>query len=194
MANDRIFDQHYSLNLARLKPGRQSETFELDRAFFEHLDFSPIKEGSLSATLDIVKYDRHLDVKFHIAGFVKLDCDRCLEPYDQEVDTTQRIIYAFDPDTRFDDTEVITVEEDEQELSVVQELYDFIQIALPLRRVPPPAVHVCNPDVLALLGLDPKGKPLKKAPKAPDDDEIDPRWEVLKKLKQQPEDQDSPQV
>ena len=185
MANERRFEEKYSLHLPQLKLGKQQETFELDRSFFEHFEYGLSESGSVKAVLDIHKYERHLDVKLHLTGTMELPCDRCLEPYPQPIDTTHRLIYSFDPDQKFEATEVIQVSEDEPLLSVAQELYDYVHVSLPLRRVPPKSVHQCNPEVLKVLGLDPDGNPLEADDQ--EEQEMDPRWAALKKLKDQEE-------
>ncbi|MDP5171864.1 MAG: DUF177 domain-containing protein [Bacteroidia bacterium] len=180
MAIDRTFEQQYSLDIAMLVPGKQAESFSLDRAFFEHFDFGLSQDGNVKAELEIVRYPQHFDVVFHIKGNVKVECDRCLEPYDQPIDSTNRIIYSYDPNQQFEDTEVIQINEEDSEIPVAQDLYDFVHVSLPLRRVPSKKIHICDPSVLAVLGLDANGKPL---PKEESEDDIDPRWEALKKLK-----------
>lgn len=184
MAFERKFQEQYSLQLSRLKPGKQKESFELDRSFFEHFDFGLSKNGTVKADLEIHKYSGHLDVLFRLTGTVEVECDRCLELYPQPIDSTQRLIYSFNPDQKFDKSEVIQVQDDTAPLLISQELYDYTQIALPLRRVPDRSLHICNPDVLSVLGMDPDGNPLEFTAE-PDDDDIDPRWAALKKLKDQ---------
>jgi uncharacterized protein len=191
MEQDRAFERKYSINVARLKLGKHSETFEIDRAFFEHMGTSLISEGEVEARLEKVKYNTHLDAKFFISGTVQVECDRCGHPYPQAITEQRRIIYAFSESMKFDGYEVIYVDPDEPELSLVQELYDFVHLALPMRKVPEPAVHICPPEVLEVLGLDEHGEPLPEAPveeAEPSDEPVDERWAVLKKLRDQMED------
>lgn len=182
MASERKFQEQYSLQLSRLKPGQQEESFELDRSFFEHFDFGLSQNGNVKADLVINKYTSHLDVTYQLTGSVEVECDRCLEPYLQPIDSAHRLIYSFDPDQKFDKTEVIQVQDDMAPLLIAQELYDFTQIALPLRRVPEKDIHTCDPEILKVLGMDPDGNPLEIVEEKGEDD-IDPRWAALKKLK-----------
>ncbi len=184
MANQRLFEEQYSLNIARLKPGKQEESFVLDRSFFEHFDFGLSQDGQVNAHLDIHKFDSHIDVKFHLSGTVQVPCDRCLEPFSQPIDTTHRIVYSFDPNQKFNGTEVLEIKEEEPLLSVAQEFYDFVHVSLPLRRVPPKDIHTCDPAVLEVLGIDEYGNPVERPKTESSEDDIDPRWEALKKLKE----------
>lgn len=183
MSNERAIARTYSLNLARMKPGKQEESFDLDQAFFEHFDYGLSQSGSVTADLKMHKYDTHLDVTFHVHGDVFVECDRCLTPYAQPIDSRHRIIYSFDPEMNFEGEEVIHVEPNEPNLVIAQELYDFVHVSLPFRKVPPKEVHLCDPETLALLGLDAEGNPDNRPAAPQDEDDIDPRWAALKKLK-----------
>jgi len=64
---------------------------------------------------------------------------------------------------------------------LLQEFYDFLNLAVPIRKVPDSKIHICPPEVLALLGLDEEGAPVSS--KEESSEEVDPRWAALKKLK-----------
>lgn len=191
MEQDRAFERKYSLNVARLKKGSHNEQFEIDRTFFEQMPNSLISEGAVQAELELVKYGTHMDAKFRLGGQVEVECDRCGQPYSQAIETERRIIYAFSPSLKFDGLEVIYVDPDEPELSLIQELYDFVHLAVPMRKVPDSSVHLCPPEILEVLGLDANGDPLPEsdepAADAAEDEPVDERWAVLKKLRDQME-------
>ncbi|GAB4427796.1 MAG: hypothetical protein OHK0039_46230 [Bacteroidia bacterium] len=183
MEQDRSFARRYSLNVARLKPGKHAESFEVEDDFFEHFEGSLIRKGAVQVRLQMEKWHTHLDVVFHLTGGIEVICDRCGNPYMHPIDETQRIIYAFDKSLDFEGYEVMYAESHEQELVLTQELYDFMILAIPMRKVPPADQHLCPPDVLHLLGLDEQGNPLENQ-EDPNDEE-DPRWAALKKLRDQ---------
>lgn len=186
MDKDRKFVREYSLNVVRLGLGKHQDSFEINDAFFAHFEHSMVRKGTVNATLDIEKYPTHLDVGFHLKGKVELLCDRCESPYAHEVDGQFRIIYSFDPDLDFTGYEVMHVSNQESHLVLVQELYDFIHLSIPMRKVPPKEVHLCDPKVLEVLGLTEDGDPIEK--EASEEGEgTDPRWDALKKLKDQME-------
>lgn len=151
MGRDRAFERAYSLNIARLPIGAQELTFDVGQEFFEHFDRPVVQNGQVRVTLALVKTGTHLDARFRISGQVELECDRCLQPYQQPVEDTYRIIYAFKPGLKVEEEEVIYTSPDEQALPLVQEIYDFISLAVPMRRVPDPEVHTCAPEILALI-------------------------------------------
>jgi uncharacterized metal-binding protein YceD (DUF177 family) len=151
MGRDRAFERAYSLNIARLSIGNQELTFDVGQEFFEHFDRPVVRNGQVQIRLALVKTATHLDARFFVSGQVELECDRCLQPYFQPVEDTYRIIYAFKPGLKVEEEEVIYTSPDEQALPLVQEIYDFISLAVPMRRVPDPEVHTCAPEILALI-------------------------------------------
>ncbi|MCI4669347.1 MAG: DUF177 domain-containing protein [Bacteroidia bacterium] len=180
MGYDKSFLKEYSLDVARVKSGKSQLSYKIEGKFFEKFEKSQVKEGDVDITLDIEKNQSHLDVKFKMEGWVYLPCDRCGEDYRQEIKNDNRIIFSFSSREADEETEVVVIEREEDQLSLIQEFYDFIHLALPMRRVPEPEVHLCDPEVLKLLGLDSEGNPVEQEKT---DDEVDPRWAALKQLK-----------
>ena len=184
MGRDKSFERNYSINVARLPLGPSEDEFEVGDDFFEQVGDTLIQAVTVQVKVHLVKYGTHVDTTFHLSGTVKIPCDRCGVYYPHPVDETQRIIYTFDEDMDFEGYEVMYVRPHEPMLSLVQELYDFINLAVPIRKVPPIEIHLCAPEVLKVLGLDEKGNPLPRSSKK---ETIDPRWEQLRKLKDQME-------
>lgn len=180
MSKDKRFARQYSLNVARLGIGKHEDSFEVDSAFFQHFDSQLVPDGSVRIRLAMEKFGTHLDVRFFLEdALVQLPCDRCGELFPQALSGEYRIIYSFDEELNFEGYEVMHVDPSEAYLNLMQEFFDIIQLAIPIRKVPPMDVHLCAPEVLAILGLDEQGNPLLQ----PEEKPIDPRWEALRKLK-----------
>ena len=180
MAYDKKFLRDYSLNVPLLRVGEQAEEFKLSASFFEYFEHSLVKNGELDLTISIQKTARHMDTNWHFKGWVEVNCDRCGEPYEQPIEASHRLIYSFNENARFEEEEVIFADPEDNRLSIVQEIYDFIHLSLPMRRVPDPEIHTCSEEVLKKLGLiEDEGDDSNE------EEEIDPRWAALKKLKDQ---------
>jgi uncharacterized protein len=175
---DKSFDRTYSLELPKLPLGKSEQEFEIGDHFFGHFEFSPVKAGKVHASLVVVKYTTHLDVSFSFDGQIQLECDRCTELFPYPIHVTRRVIFTFEdvPGLEDEHEDVKSVSRDEPLLSLVEEFYDFINLEVPLRKVPPASVHLCSPEVLQLLGLDAEGNEVET------EEEIDPRWAKLKGL------------
>jgi uncharacterized metal-binding protein YceD (DUF177 family) len=76
-----------------------------------------------------------------------------------------------------DDPDIISLSSDENELDLRQNFYEYIHLALPIKRVHPDDKNgnsTCNPEML---------KKLKELLVDEEDEKhIDPRWDDLKKL------------
>lgn len=182
-AVERSFERKYSVEVPKLRHGLNHDQFAVDNAFFAEFEFSPVQEGNLQVASVIDRSTTHLDAKFHFKGEIMVECDRCLEPYPFPIDFEQRIVYTFDEELEFDTDEVVLIEESTPTIFLAQDFYDFIILQIPLRRVPEPDVHLCAPQVLELLGLNPDGSPKEIVAAEEDEMPVDPRWQALNKLK-----------
>lgn len=181
---DKLFGRKYSVDVPKLQHGLNHDSFAVDSAFFAEFEFSPIHEGKLKIDAVIDRTATQLDAKFHFTGEIMIECDRCLEPYPYPLDFETRIVFAYDEELEFDTDEVVLIEESTPVLYLAQDFYDFIVLQIPLRRVPAPEVHICAPQVLDMLGLNPDGSPKEVVEEEEaGEDEMDPRWQALKKLK-----------
>lgn len=172
------FERKYAIHVGSLKSGAYKDQFSIDQEFFDHFEKGEVSDGDVSVTLDMFRYDTHIDATFILNGTIKLNCDRCLEPYDSPIEGEHRIIYSFDKEMDFKGYEVLFADPYANYISLVQELYDFISIAVPLRKVPDESIHTCDPKVLAIIFSEEN-----ESEEEDENKEIDPRWEALKKLK-----------
>ena len=69
--------------------------FEIDDLFFDSLEYSDIKKGSLKAKVYLNKKSTFLELDFKIDGYVELICDRCLDEYKQPVSYEGKLYVKF---------------------------------------------------------------------------------------------------
>jgi len=165
----------YTIPLSGLKEGHHTIDFEIDKKFFEQFEESEVKEDSLIANVEIDKRSTHLDMIIRISGSVRINCDRCLEPYLQPIQSENRLLVKFGKSIEDIDPDIISVAADEHELDLQQHLYEFIMLAIPIKRVHPAdkkGNSTCDPVML------------KKLEELIIEEEKvnDPRWDELKKL------------
>jgi uncharacterized protein len=165
----------YTIPLSGLKEGHHTIDFEIGKEFFEQIEESEVKEGSLVANIEIDKRSSHLDIVIRISGSIRMCCDRCLEMFFQPVDCENRLLVKFGKSIEDNDPDILSVQVDEQELDLQQHIYEFIILALPIKRVHPDDKEgnsTCDPIML------------KKLEELIVEDEIenDPRWDELRKL------------
>jgi uncharacterized metal-binding protein YceD (DUF177 family) len=165
----------FMLPLRGLKEGRYTYDFEIGDKFFEQFGKSEIKEGNLYANIELDKNSSHFDIVFKIKGSVRISCDRCLEMFFHPIECENRLLVKLGKNWDVDDPDILIIPADEQELDIRQYLYEFIHLALPIKRIHPDdkdGKSTCDPDMLKKINeyiiLEEK--------------QNDPRWDELKKL------------
>ena len=165
----------YTIPLSGLKEGHHTIDFEIDKEFFEQFEESEVKEGSLIANIVMDKRSSHSDLLIRISGNVKICCDRCLEMFFHPVVCENRLLVKFGKTIEDIDPDILSLPVGEHELDLQQHIYEFILLALPIKRVHPndnKGISTCDPVMLKKLDeliVD-------------EEPETDPRWDELKKL------------
>jgi uncharacterized protein len=168
----------YTIPLGGLKEGRHVFDFEIGNEFFEEFEESEIKEGCLTAYVEMDKSKSHLDILVRISGNVMICCDRCLEMFSKPLESENRLLVKIGKSISDDDPDILSLPSNEHELDLKQHLYEYIHLALPIKRVHPDDKNgnsTCNKEMLEKLNellVDEVNENLS-----------DPRWDELKKLK-----------
>jgi uncharacterized protein len=165
----------YFITISGLKEGHYLYDFEIGKEFFEDFEESEIKEGNLSASIELDKRSSHFDLIFKIRGEVRICCDRCLEMFLHPIECDNRLLVKFGVKWDENDPEIITVPADEHELNIKQYLYEFIYLALPIQRIHPENENgesTCDPEMIKMLQQHIVNEEKMN----------DPRWDELKKL------------
>ena len=165
----------YTIPLSGLKEGHHTFDFEIDEEFFEQFEESEVKEGSLIAKIEMDKRSTHSDLSIMISGTVRVCCDRCLEMFSHPVVCENRLLVKFGKSMDDIDPDIIFIPFDEHELDLKQHIYEFIYLALPIKRVHPEDKNgksTCDPLMLEKL----------EEHIIEEESDSDPRWDELKKL------------
>jgi uncharacterized protein len=165
----------YAIPLVGLKEGRHTFEFEINEAFFEQFEESEVQKGKLIAHVAMEKHSSLAELEIRIEGAVLICCDRCLEMFLHPVDCDDRLIVKFGKSVGEDDPDIISLPADAPELDLKQHFYEFILLALPIRRVHPDdsrGESTCDPEMLKKL----------REHLTEEEHNTDPRWDELKKL------------
>jgi uncharacterized protein len=165
----------YTIGLSGLKEGRHTIDFEIGNEFFENFEESEIKEGSLFANIELEKRSSHADLFIRISGKVKVCCDRCLEMFFYHLESENRLLVKFGKKIEDSDPDIISLTTAENELDLQQYFYEYVHLALPIKRVHPDGENgnsTCDPVMLEKLN----------ELIVEEESENDPRWDELKKL------------
>ena len=169
------FDK-YNVDLKGLKASTLELEFNLDNAFFGDIDGEEFQRGTVKAVVTVKKGRDVFDLSFALDGTVIVPCDRCLDDLEIEVHTENELKVKLG-DEYADDGDIVIVPEKDGDLNISWYLYEFIVLALPLKRVHAPGK--CNQEIT--------GKLRKHSVEADDSDnieeqDIDPRWAGLKNI------------
>ena len=170
------FDK-YNVNLKGLKASALLMEFDLDNAFFADIDGEDFQKGTVKAVVTVKKNREIFDFSFALNGTVVVPCDRCLDDLEIEVATENTLRVKFGEDY-IDEGDVVVVPEQDGDINIAWYLYEFIVLALPMKRVHAPGK--CNHKMTGRLRKHSVEGQTEDTESA--EQEIDPRWAGLRSL------------
>lgn len=170
------FDK-YNVDLKGLKVASLNLEFDLDNAFFGDIDGEEFQKGTVKAVVTVRKNRDIFDFTFALNGTVIVPCDRCLDDLEVDVETENTLRVKLGEEYA-DDGDIVIVPEQDGDLNIAWYLYEFIVLALPMKRVHAPGK--CNHEMTGKL----KKHSAERDEEENDNDEqvFDPRWEGLKNI------------
>ncbi|MBQ8542266.1 MAG: DUF177 domain-containing protein [Bacteroidaceae bacterium] len=166
------FDK-YNIDLKGLKAEPLNLEFILDDAFFGDIEGEEFRRGKVKAVVTAKKNRDVFDIAFSLSGIVIVPCNRCLDDLELEIETTNSLRVRLGDDFA-DDGDIVVVPEHDGDINIAWYLYEFIALAMPMRRVHAPGK--CNKAMTGKLRKHLLGEYDDEQP------EMDPRWEVLKNI------------
>ncbi len=152
--------------------------FTVSDEFFACFENSEIKGGDVDVKLILTKKTHSLELDISVSGKVRIECDRCLDEYYEDIDFSNKIMVEFGEETNFDtDDDFVLLKKGENEINISQFIYEFCHFALPFTRYHHDDENGnsgCNPEMLAILD---KHRTTNKQETA------DPRWAKLTEIK-----------
>jgi uncharacterized metal-binding protein YceD (DUF177 family) len=163
----------FIITFSSLSLGNHSFDLEFNDKFFGEFEYSEIKKGKGTIQIELEKKERMLVFDIMIDGWVEVTCDRCLEPFEYDIYTEERLFVKFGEAYEEQSEDVIIIPEGSFEYDLSQFIYELINLSLPIKIVHPDdedGNSLCDPDIIERLeSLKPKT-------------ETDPRWDSLKGL------------
>ncbi|MBN1132436.1 MAG: DUF177 domain-containing protein [Bacteroidales bacterium] len=166
----------YAVRLSGLKEGIFELTYHIGNPFFECHPHPDISGGAVDVKITVQKRSDLLVLHLMLQGAVRVVCDRCLDYYLQTIQADQEIYFKYGDHEEELDGNVIMIARDAHEIIIDQYLYEYIVLALPIKKVHPDGpggVPGCNQEMIQKLNQH----LVKEEHQA-----IDPGWEVLKQI------------
>ncbi len=170
--------REFEIAYVGLKLGVHKFDFDIDERFFKHFEESLIKDCKVKVRLEFEKKETFFILSFFIDGTVKVECDRCLAPFDKGIfgDYVAYMKFAEDPSKMNDEPDVIYISRDQTVIDLSQLIYEYVNLCLPIQKLGcemPGLEPQCNQETLKYLDKSDKKET----------NEEDPRWAALKNLK-----------
>jgi len=172
----------YDIDIFNLNNGVHDYEYEIDSSFFESFEDSYIQKGNLKVKLALNKSETLLQSSFNIEGVVELICDRSLETFDYEINTNNNLIFKYGQEYIELTDEIITIPQNAQKINVAQYIYEFIGLAVPMKKLHPKFKTEEDEfeEADSILIYSTGGQEQEEENK-----ETDPRWDILNKLKKE---------
>ena len=165
----------YNIAFKGLSQGKHIFEYEVDEKFFREFEGGLVDKGNVKVLLTLEKQSSLMIFNFDLKGTVHVQCDRCLEMYDQTIKSKERIFVKFGEKEFAEGDDVIWVSTNDYQLNVAQLVYEYIGLAIPIKRVHPDdkdGNSTCDPEMI--------GKLEKYVVR--EDEVKNPIWNDLKKL------------
>ncbi|KOH44135.1 YceD family protein [Sunxiuqinia dokdonensis] len=170
----------YNIALKGLAIGKHDFDYQVGKQFFEYFDGEIAGDGRVEVKLELEKRSALIVLWFHVKGTVNIQCDRCLDLFDQPIESQNKVFVKYGEEKFEDGDDVIWIAPDETHINVAKLIYDFIILSIPIKHVHPDDARgesLCNPEMLERLNfLSVKQESEEESP------ETDSRWDELKKL------------
>ncbi len=162
-------ERDFIINFGSLTTGEHEFEFEVTDSFFKKFDNSIIEKGNVDVLVVVERKDNMLLLDFTMEGEITVQCDRCLENMELELEGYNELIVKLGDENEELSEEMIVISSREHELDVSQYIYEFLTLMVPMRNVHDD--NGCDPEVL---------KEIEKH--LSHDHPSDPRWDALKDI------------
>jgi uncharacterized metal-binding protein YceD (DUF177 family) len=164
----------FDVNIISLSQKAHEFKYTLGKAFFDEFGKDLLEEGQFEATVVLDKHETFIEASFLIRGTARSICDRSLEAFDHPIESKHKMLFKFGDEEGEVSNDIEIISPDKQSLNIGQYLYEFIGLALPMKRIHPK--YRKDEEENEVGGII-------YSSSSEDGEEVDPRWEKLKKLK-----------
>ncbi|MBW8325635.1 MAG: DUF177 domain-containing protein [Prolixibacteraceae bacterium] len=144
----------YNVAFKGLSQGKHIFDYEVDDKFFHEFEGGLVDEGKVNVRLTLEKQSALMVLWFDLKGTIKVQCDRCLEMYDQPIESQDRIFVKFGEKEFNEGDDVIWVSTNDYQLNMAQLIYEYIGLAIPIKRIHPDDENgnsTCDPEMIEKL-------------------------------------------
>lgn len=172
--------KQYDINIFKLNDGEHHYSFRVNDDFFTKFENSLIEEGDVLANVTLHKSSSLISLMIHLKGSVVLTCDRSLDKFDYPINEEAPMRFKFGEEEQELSEDMAVIANNTQVINVAQFLYEYMGLALPMKKLHPRYVDEEDEgtEELKLIYTSKNNTASEKR-----EEDIDPRWNMLKKLK-----------
>ncbi len=170
----------YAIDIYRLKAGTYEFEFPIDADFFTLFTDSLIDKATGDVKLVLDKQESLIRALLTFDVDIPLVCDRSLRPFTHKMNEKHEVLFKFGEEEMEMDDDVYVITTNTQRIHFEQFLYEWILLAVPMKKVHPDLLEEDNDDDEDGIIYQSESAEDKEESK---EDSVDPRWEQLKKLK-----------
>ena len=174
--------QDFSIDIYKLNNKVYQYQYIIDDSFFALFERSTVDQGKLDVKVILDKQETLITARFLIDGSVTLICDRSLETFDYPLHIEESLLYQYGEEEEELTDEIMIITSRTQQINVAQPIYEFIALAVPMKRLHP---KYANDDHPYLEGEIVFSSQQDDVIDTSTETTVDPRWEALKKLKKE---------
>lgn len=167
----------YSVNIVGLSTKIHHFHYEITDEFFRQYGSGLLSEGQFSVEIALNKHETFIEADFDIKGKAGLVCDRSLDHFEYPIEIHRKVVFKYGDEDREISDDVIMINRDTVSLELGQFIYEFIGLAIPMKKLHPRFVQEEQEDETTEGGI------VYTSGSDKNDQEADPRWEKLKNLK-----------
>ena len=127
----------YSINIVGLSNKEHHFQYEFGGEFFRKYGTDIVSEGKFLVDVLLTKHETFIEAEFKISGAAHLTCDRSLEPFDFPIESKNKIVFKYGDEYQEITDEIIIIPRDTATLELGQYIYEFIALAIPLKKLHP---------------------------------------------------------
>lgn len=136
----------FDVEFVKLNYGEHDFEFTVTDSFFEAFE-SSLKARDLKLNLKFTKAQSNFTLQFNFSGKVNVECDRCLTAIDLPVTGSNTLMVKITENLLEDQDDIIYISPGEYKLNIAQHLYDFILLALPIKKTCSDVGLVCDETI-----------------------------------------------
>ncbi len=165
----------YKITFSGLALGHHTFEFQINDKFFERFENSRIQQANIYLKVEMLKQETMLQLQLHFTGHAQVICDRCMGDFAYPFSFNELLIVKFGQEMHEESEDVLVLNENDHELSLVQYIYEYISLSLPMQLTHPDkedGESGCDPEFLDNFEEEVDNT----------EEKMDPRWDALKKL------------